>query len=90
MVLALVVADQVWGTMQADLVVTEATGGKHMENSLHYSGCAVDLRTSNVRPTALQGVVDLLRQRLGENYDVVLESDHAHVEFQPHRPKEAQ
>jgi hypothetical protein len=83
MVLALVVADQVYGGFDASLVVTEGTGGQHMVGSLHSSGFAVDLRTSNVRDTALQGLGEELKRRLGENYDVVVEHDHAHVEFDP-------
>lgn len=87
MVLAIVVAEQVYSHSQADLdlVVTEATGGQHMVGSLHASGRAVDLRTRDVSPVMLPVIVSELRSRLGENYDVVLEtvSPHIHVEFDP-------
>ena len=32
---------------------------------------------------ALQAIVDKIKDCLGEQYDVVLESDHLHVEFDP-------
>lgn len=93
MVLAVVVAGQVYESNQADLVVTEGTGGQHMAGSLHASGRAVDLRTGNLKdslgapmsPAGVQSVVLELKRHLGANYDVVLEtaSPHIHVEFDP-------
>lgn len=85
MVLAVVIAGQVYESNQAELVVTEGTGGKHMVGSLHASGRAVDIRTGNVAPITLSSVVAELKRRLGENYDVVLEttSPHIHIEFDP-------
>lgn len=83
MALALVMADQVYGAHGYDLVTTEGTGGKHGTGSLHYVGLAVDLRTSNVPMGEVGAVAADLRAALGAEYDVVVESDHIHVEFQP-------
>lgn len=85
MVLALVVAEKVYEANHAELVVTEGTGGQHMAGSLHASGRAVDLRTSNVGTAVLPIVVSGLKRCLGADYDVVLETDppHIHVEFDP-------
>jgi hypothetical protein len=84
MVLALVAADQVYGRQGVkDMVVTEGTGGKHGAGSLHYVGQAVDLRTSNVAAPFVGVIAVDLRAALGAEYDVVVESDHMHVEFQP-------
>lgn len=64
-------------------VVTELTGGKHMPNSLHYSGLAVDFRTFQIPKDALDQVAAEIRGAIGEHFDVCLESDHLHVEFDP-------
>ena len=66
-----------------DIVVTSGTDGKHIQGSKHYSGEALDLRTSNLTKEQIQGLIQELKKRLGTNYDIVLESDHLHVEFDP-------
>lgn len=65
-------------------VVTSAHDGKHMRKSLHYRGLALDLRTRYFKTQAEKSeFAGELRDRLGEEYDVVLERDHVHVEFDP-------
>lgn len=84
MVLALVIAAQVYHDIaDTEMVVTEATGGVHGRGSLHYTGQAADLRTNTMSKELAAKVVLAIREKLGENYDVVLEADHIHVEFQP-------
>ena len=74
-------------------VITSGTDGKHGPNSLHYKGMALDLRTSNLKPGDVHPVYMTLREALGEQFDVVLETDHLHIEFdpkeQPKNPEEA-
>ncbi len=83
-VLAVVVADQVYGKHGCgDLMVTEGTGGKHGSGSLHYVGLAADLRTGNLPAGTLSVVANDLRALLGAEYDVVVEETHLHIEFQP-------
>ena len=66
-----------------DVVITSGTDGQHMVGSKHYSSEALDLRISNIPVLDLPLYVERLRARLGHDYDVVLESDHIHVEFDP-------
>jgi len=66
-----------------EMVVTSCSDGKHSPTSLHYVGHAVDLRTSNLPPERVQKVTNRLREVLGDEFDVVLEADHIHVEWQP-------
>ena len=67
-----------------ELVVTSAQDGNHMKGSKHYSGEAMDLRIWQFQTEAKQRqVVEMLKDCLGENYDVVLESTHIHVEYDP-------
>ena len=81
-VLALIIAEAVFVESAQLLTVTSAVDGEHMEGSLHYVGAAVDLRY----PTeGAPSVVSKLTTQLGDNYDVVPETTHIHIEFQPKR-----
>lgn len=62
-------------------MVTSVTDGKHMEKSLHYRGLAVDLRLPEAQMVS-KVVYDLTRA-LGNEFDVVCEKDHIHVEYDP-------
>ena len=87
MVLGLQIVDSVmWREFQVDPVVTSITDGKHMSGSMHYLGRAADLRIWGIEDR-LSSVVPALRYALGENYDVVQESDHIHLEFDPKTKK---
>ena len=81
MAIAYIIACRCYG--QYDCVITSASDGKHGPNSLHYNGQALDLRTRHINGQGLQLVVDKLKEALGSQFDVVLESDHIHVEFDP-------
>lgn len=65
--------------------ITEISGGKHHRGSLHYSGNAFDLRTRHLTDDEKEEITRILKQALGENFDVVLETKppHLHVEYQP-------
>lgn len=64
-----------------ELVVTSTTDGEHMPRSLHYRGLAVDLRLPPRAST--DEVVSRLKQYLPQ-FDVILETTHVHVEYDPH------
>ena len=80
LVLALGIADKILEGFGHKLAVTSVMDGQHMHGSLHYVGAAGDLRLPTSDPELI--VVEL-RRALGVNYDVVLETDHIHIEFQP-------
>lgn len=67
-------------------VITSGSDGKHGPNSLHYHGKALDLRTNNLRGPLVHPVYLALKEALGAQYDVVLEADHIHCEFDPKEP----
>lgn len=79
-VLALQVAHNIFEAFSFDLVVTSLLDGEHSRSSLHYTGCAADLRLPGSRAAE---VVAALQHALGDDFDVILESDHIHIEFQP-------
>ena len=83
MILAFVIASHIYKEYGIDCVITEATGAKHSLGSLHYVGFAIDLRTRDMSENMAEIIVTRLKEALGDQYDVVLESDHIHIEFQP-------
>ena len=85
-VLAIIVADSVYRANDAELVVTSLNDSTHSTTSLHYAGAAVDLRTRNIPGPIREVIREQIDDRLTYDYDVVLESDHIHIEYQPRRP----
>ena len=89
MLLAIIIADQVYTEYGFECWITSCTDGLHGFGSAHYTGNGVDLRTRNITRGKYQdrkkqkAICDEIRRRLGKNYDVALESNHAHIEFQP-------
>ena len=87
------VADQVYAKHgEPELVVTSGMEGTHSPGSLHYVGLAVDLRLPAVdlrlpsdRAKCL-AIRNELAERLGQDFDVLLEADHFHIECQPKQP----
>jgi len=67
-------------------VLTSVCDGRHSAGSLHYQGAAFDVRIWTVPPDRRQEVAGACREALGADFDVVLESDHLHVEYQPKGP----
>ena len=82
-VLAIFVAHEVYRDIGKELVVTSCRDGKHSPGSRHWIGYAVDLRTRHLTPTEALDVRDELADRLTDEFDVVLESNHLHVEVDP-------
>jgi len=64
-------------------VITEGTGGKHGTASLHYLGLAIDLRIWGLSDSEKRSLLADITKALGRQFDVILESDHIHIEFQP-------
>jgi len=80
------IADQVYDANGiAECTLTCGTDShEDKPNSLHNSGLAIDLRISNIPGDhILKPIVKELTERLGDDYDVVLEPNHIHVEFDP-------
>ena len=80
---AIKVANNIWQTYGRELVITSGLDGEHGPLSLHYFGCAVDLRSRYFRPGEVRAVADDLQRALGHDYDVVVEPTHIHVEYDP-------
>src|SRR5690606_29818565 len=60
--------------------ITCGREGTHLPNSLHYEGRAIDLRTRDLSASQKLEIRAALAERLGPDWDIVLEADHMHVE----------
>lgn len=65
------------------VTVTSVLDGKHKPGSRHYSGNAFDLRTFIYSKDQVKKLVQELKKQLGTDYDIVDETDHLHIEFDP-------
>jgi hypothetical protein len=65
------------------LRITSGMEGKHSAGSLHYSGAGRDYGLRDVPVSDRQPIREEMSDDLGPDFDVVLESDHIHVEWQP-------
>ena len=83
--LGILICQDVWeDNVDVPFVLTSVTDGTHSRASLHYLGCAFDIRTrtlANEHEKEEMGA--LLRDSLGADFDVVVERTHIHVEYQP-------
>ncbi|MCO7225915.1 D-Ala-D-Ala carboxypeptidase family metallohydrolase [Pleionea sp. CnH1-48] len=84
-VFAIVVAGSIYQSFDKPLVITSANDGHHSKNSKHYRGDAIDIRTRHLTSEEEQEIVTQLRHCLGRDYDVVQESNHIHIEYDPKR-----
>lgn len=81
---AMVVAAQIYNMFGATLTVTSVFDGKHKKGSKHYEGLAFDCRTYNLTDKQLQDIYRNLKLGLsGCGYDIVVEKDHIHIEYDP-------
>lgn len=81
--LAVNIATWVYYEHGHDCIVTSVADGEHSSRSLHYSGNAVDLRIFHLAAGESHTITSKLREALTNDFDVILESDHIHIEYQP-------
>ena len=80
----LIAARSAYAKHGKDVVITSGIDGTHRPNSLHYKGLALDLRTNHLTDGQRVEIMNDLRSLLGDDYDVVFEGDHFHLEYDPH------
>ena len=87
MILALEAVEYAWAGLYTDLnpVLTSCNDSRHMVGSRHYQDFAWDFGTINrgVKKEAAGLLVMSIKHRLRENFDVVEEPDHIHIEWDP-------
>ncbi len=82
-VLAILIAADVYRMFGQDLVITSLDDSVHHAGSLHPSGYAFDLRTSYFTASQIPKVLLALKQSLTIDFDVIFEADHFHIEYDP-------
>ncbi len=89
MLLAVFIADKVYTKHDYELTITSLLDGAHSKTSLHYAGCAADLRitAAHIPNSTIDAIAADIRKALTVDYDVIVEPDHIHLEFQPRRPE---
>ncbi len=80
---AAVAAMEVYKAAGHDLTITACVDGKHTTGSLHYAGAAIDLRTRNLPPADVPKILAQIKACLGDDFDVLIETDHVHIQFKP-------
>jgi hypothetical protein len=63
-----------------NVVITSGDDGEHSEHSYHAQHRALDVRFWDIPPEERRAVAQEIRTLLPSYYDVVLESDHYHIE----------
>jgi len=70
-----------------DFVVTSGVEGRHKENSKHYEGLAIDVRSREFidgsKGKECASFCETLRERLDSAYEIIQESNHIHIEYDP-------
>lgn len=90
MVLAAFIAEGIYLKYGYDCVITSANDSGHKAGSLHYKGKALDFRLNSLKREDRVRVVGDLAVALGDDFDVLHESEdtaneHLHCEYDPKR-----
>ncbi len=80
---AITVAAEVFVRAGSEMTVTSITDGKHAYRSRHYDGAAFDFRIYHLDRKRIDKIISEIKDGLNQDYDVVLEKDHGHVEYDP-------
>ena len=67
-----------------ELTITSLLDGNHSQGSKHYLGQGADFRTYDMALGSAPALVKRLKEVVDSWYDIVLESDHIHFEYDPH------
>jgi hypothetical protein len=66
-----------------EAVVTSTYEGTHNQSSLHYCNDAIDFRNPAIGWEKKNGLLEDLKLSLGNDFDVVFEGNHYHIEYDP-------
>ncbi len=69
--------------MGGGATITSTCFGEHKVGSKHYEGYAVDFRIRHIPKQRRPALAEAVSEALGDDYDVVLELTHLHVEWDP-------
>ena len=84
--LGVMIIQSVYHEFGGDTTITSGLEGRHKTGSKHYDGFAVDIRFfeyMGARIPKFNSLLKQLKEALGDDFDVIQESDHIHVEYDP-------
>lgn len=83
-------AEQAWNKAGNEAVITAGTEAAypdgrliHSAGSFHPFGQALDFRTNYFNQMTITRLAEDMRHRLGTGYEVIIERDHIHIEYDP-------
>ena len=79
---AIDICAEVFSKNNLPLTLTSAREGNHGRHSHHYKGLAIDLRVWDIADS-VNIYQRYLQEALGPDYQVIVEPDHLHVEYDP-------
>lgn len=84
---ALIILREIYEEEKIDLWITSIDDSRHSRGSLHYKGRAFDLRTRHMAGgytgSQAKRITAKIKSRLGKEFDVILEGNHIHLEYDP-------
>lgn len=83
MALAAFRVDEIYKKFGYEMWITSGKDKTHNPGSLHPLGRAFDIKTMHVPRTEWQAIHAAIVACLGPAFDVVLEADHIHLEYDP-------
>lgn len=82
-VLMIAIVNDYYKEMKIDCIITSCNDGKHIDKSFHRFGFAIDFRSNNIRKENQLNFWKGLKEVLGDNFQVIFEKDHFHIEYDP-------
>lgn len=70
--------------LKRDTIITSGVETRSGYRSLHPEGLAIDIRTRDATKDQAQQIVHRIAETVGPCYDVILESNHIHIEYDTH------
>ena len=83
LVLSVLLINQVFLKHNQNMIITSMIDGVHNLGSLHPKGFAIDIRTRDIFKPILDRIIQELKENYDDQLDIILESDHLHIEFDP-------
>lgn len=81
--LGILVACECYKSFGEELTITSIIDGLHSRTSLHYSGNAFDCRIRDLTKVTPEKLTEKIKSSLTTEFDIILEKDHIHIEWQP-------
>ena len=88
LIVALMIVNDEYKSIGCELTITSVNDGVHGNKSRHYWGGAFDARTKDVDDAIKSELIESIKAKLGEEFNVLFEdegeaNEHLHVSWRP-------